>query len=373
MQNDKKVCIAFLGNPSFDSRVTNLSNSLRKDGCKVRVIGFDWETEGFESFMGETSIFQLEKKGSSFGFYFEFAFILLTELLREKADVYFAEDVYTLPFVVFISKLTGGKVHYESRELYAFLGGLRHKVRLQKIIQKIEKFFIKRVNWVITTGMMDSVFLQEHYRIKNTVVLRNIPVFQKPENVIDLREELSIPDDSLIMLYQGVILDGRGIPAVIRVMNKLPNAYFVILGRGEKENEFKKLALELKVNDRVHFLGAFDQSELINYTAAADIGLALIENISISYYYALPNKLFEYIMAGLPVICSALPQMKEIVERYKVGVITNIEDENRIVDSVNLIGSDKDALAKYKVNCERAAIELNWETEYNKVKDLLIG
>ena len=292
MQSEKKVCIAFLGNPSFDSRVTNLSNSLRNDGCKVRVIGFDWETEGFETYMGETSIFSLDKSGSSFWFYLEFAFILLTELLRERADIYFAEDVYTLPFVVFISKLTGGKVYYESRELYAFLGGLRNKERLQKIIHKIEKFFIKRVNRVITTGTMDSVFLHEHYRIKNIVVLRNIPVFQKPEKVVDLRAELSIPKSSFIMLYQGVILDGRGIPAVIRVMNKLPKAHFVILGRGEKANEFKNLAEELKVSKRVHFLGPFDQSQLINYTAAADSGLALIENISISYYYALPNKLF---------------------------------------------------------------------------------
>lgn len=369
---NKKVCIAFLGNPDFDSRVTNLSNSLTSDGCNVHVIGFDWQTDGFKSRLGDKSIYQLKKSGFSLYFYFKFAFVLLRELLKQKADIYFAEDIYTLPFVVFVSKLKGGKVYYESRELYAYLGGLRNKKKLQNAIKKIEKYFIKHVAWVITTGKMDAEFLQNFYGINNTLVLRNLPLPQTPTNRIDLRNQLGIPEDHKILLYQGVILEGRGIPFIIEAISRVGNVHFVILGQGEKENEFKQLTSNLNLSSRVHFMGAVPQPELINYTSAADIGLALIENISISYYYALPNKLFEYIMAGLPVVCSDLPQMKEVVENYNVGISVNLDTDSNFVDALIQLLADEKMINEYKANCKTASHELNWETEYTKIKNHLL-
>ena len=94
----------------------------------------------------------------------------------------------------------------------------------------------------------------------------------------------------------------------------------VVLGTGVFRTKYEKLASELGITDRIHFLGNIDQKELINYTAGADIGVALIENISKSYYYALPNKLFEYIMANVPVLISDLPQMKKIVDDYNASL-----------------------------------------------------
>jgi glycosyltransferase involved in cell wall biosynthesis len=132
-------------------------------------------------------------------------------------------------------------------------------------------------------------------------LLSHIP-FQKPSCKIDFREEYGIPADKIILLYQGVLLEGRGIPLIMRTMRQVENSVLLILGDGEQKHNFQKLATELGVNDRIIFAGTIQQSELINYTAGADIGLSLIENISISYYHALPNKLFEDIMAGLPVL-----------------------------------------------------------------------
>ena len=88
-------------------------------------------------------------------------------------------------------------------------------------------------------------------------------------------------------------------------------------------------------SDRIHFLGAVNHNELLTYTASADIGLALIENISISYYYALPNKLFEYIMAGVPILSSNLPQMKKVIDDYQVGKYVDPEHENDLVSNLN--------------------------------------
>ncbi len=101
-------------------------------------------------------------------------------------------------------------------------------------------------------------------------------------------------------------------------MDQIPNVHFVILGEGEYRKKFEAEANNSNCSDRIHFLGAVNHTELLTYTASADIGLALIENISISYYYALPNKLFEYIMAGIPILASNLPQMKKVIDDYKL-------------------------------------------------------
>ncbi|MDX1700370.1 MAG: hypothetical protein R3250_07115, partial [Melioribacteraceae bacterium] len=103
--------------------------------------------------------------------------------------------------------------------------------------------------------------------------------------------------------------------------------------------------------------------------AGADLGLALIENISISYYYALPNKLFEYIMAGVPVLSSNLPQMKIIIDTYGVGRYADPENKGEIISLLKEMLNDTDLLKTYKSNCNVAAKELNWENEFIKFQE----
>ncbi len=372
MDRAKKVYIAFLGNPRFDSRITNLSNSLREDGCKVSVLGFDWFISSENYIDEETKIFAIKKNKFSLFFYLQFAFILIGELVRSSADIYFAEDLYTLPFVTTIAKIKKAKVYYNSREIYAHLGGLRNRPTLQKIVKSIEKFFITKVDLVLTTGSLDSEFIEKLYNISNTVVVRNIPLYQKAVSRIDLRKKYNIDQDKLILIYQGVILPGRGLNQIINSIAKLPKTVLIIFGEGEQKNNFIKLANKLNVSERIIFVGSIDQKELINYTVGGDVGLSLIENISISYYHALPNKLFEYIMAGLPVLCSDLPQMKQIVDDYKVGENINMENEENILNVLNRWYENPNLLDTYRKNCTIAAKELNWQEEYNRVRAKLI-
>ena len=372
MSNPQKVSIVFLGNAQHDSRITNLSNSLKEDGCKVSIISFDWfiSSENFSN--DELKIFKLTKGKFSLFFYLRFALILIRELFKTNADLYFAEDLYTLPFVTAIAKLKRAKVYYNSRELYAFLGGLRNRPFLQSIVTRVEKFFITKVDLVLTTGEMDSEFIEKFYGIKNTLVIRNIPLLQTPTAKIDFRKLYNIPEDKLILLYQGVLLEGRGVPMIMRTMVKLTKTVLVILGDGEQKNNFQKLAQQLNISERVFYAGTIGQRELINYTAGGDVGLSLIENISVSYYHALPNKLFEYIMAGLPVLCSDLPQMKKIVEEYKVGESISVENENNIYFTLKRWSESPELLKSYRNNCLLAAQKLNWQEEYKKSRKRLL-
>ncbi|KAF0152795.1 MAG: glycosyl transferase group 1 [Ignavibacteria bacterium] len=372
MASRKKICLVFLGNPFLDSRITNLSNSLHQDGYSVSVIGFDWFSLKENFIEKDFKVFRIFKPKLSLLFYLQYNFILLKELIKTDARIYFAEDFYTLPLVTFFAKLKSAKVFYNSREIYAYIGGLHSKPYLQKLITEIERFFIKKVDLVMTTGELDSEFLEKFYSLQKTSVIRNIPLYQKPTEKFEFRKKYNIADDKLILLYQGIIIPGRGIEKIIRALSQIPNVVFVLLGNGEQKENYFKLAQEIKVEDRVVFAGAFNQKELINYTSAADVGLSLIENISISYYHALPNKLFEYIMAELPVISSNLPQMKRIVETYKVGEVINPESRQELIDVVNKWTANRELLTEYKKNCQHASRELNWQKEYERFrKDLL--
>ncbi len=373
-----QIDIYFLGNAFKDSRITNLTNSLKADGYSVNVISFDWFTENFTEIIGDISVYKISKK-SSIVFYLHFSLITLKRLIHSNSQIFFAEDVYTLPFVTFIAKLKGKVVLYNSREFYAFLGGLTGKLLLQKTITAIERFFIKKTDLVLTTGDMDSEFLEKFYNINNTCVIRNIPLKKQGVEKHDFRNELGISKDQIILLYQGVLLKGRGTKLILKALAKLKNCVLIVLGDGVLRPELTELAKSLNITNRVFFYGTIEHKFLDKYTAGADIGFSLIENISVSYYYALPNKLFEYINAQVPIISSNLPQMKKIIEDYNVGKVIEIEnmteDEkiNNIVKSVENLISSPEELKRYKDNCLAASLVLNWEEEYKRAKPKLFS
>ena len=129
----------------------------------------------------------------------------------------------------------------------------------------------------------------------------------------------------------------------------------------------------MNLTKQVIFLGKLTQDELPKITASADVGVSLIENLSISYYYALPNKLFEYIMAEIPVIVSNLPQMKEIVEKYDVGFAVDIENKAELITAIKKLSEDSDLYKSKKQNCHVASQELNWEKEVTNLLKTLVN
>jgi len=366
----KSVTIAFLGNANFDTRVTNLTNSLINDGFEVKVISFDWTTPHFNTIIGNTSIYKLVKKKNSLPYYLKFITILFKELSKTNSSIYIAEDIFTLPLVTFFAKKRKAKLYYNSREFYAFLAALRNRPFVQSIISRLEKYFIRKTDKVLVTGEGDAKFLHEFYSLENTVVIRNLPLMKPVFDKKDLHQMLNILGCNTILLYQGVILEGRGFEPLLDAMKKVENCNLVVLGTGVFQEKYQKLAVKLGLNNRIHFLGNIEQRDLINYTSAADIGIALIENISKSYYYALPNKLFEYIMAGLPVLISNLPQMKKIVLDYEVGEIVNLEDSEEVKSKLEQLITDKNRLKYFKQKTIIASEELNWQNEYQKIKHI---
>jgi glycosyltransferase involved in cell wall biosynthesis len=363
MSSKQKILITFLGNINYDTRCKNLFDTLSTKNFDVEFIGFDWMTEDFTEAYGDVSIFKLNKGFLSISFYLKFIWHIKLKLLNSKVSIIFAEDIYTLPFAVIFGKLKRAKIYYDSRELFGYLAGLKEKKFKQLFWKFTEKLFIKKADYVIVTGQMDGEFLKKEYGLKNIILLRNLPRYYKPSLKLDLHSHLQIDKSKKIILYQGILLKGRGIEKVFSVLSEFPNCVFVIVGDGEFREYYHDLAVEMSLTEQVIFLGKFTQDELPKITASADVGVALIENLSTSYYYALPNKLFEYIMAEVPVIVSNLSQMKEVVEKYDVGFAVDIDSKAELITTLKKLSEDTRLYDSKKQNCHIASQELNWEKE----------
>lgn len=370
MSKQKKVLITFLGNIDYDTRSFNLFDSFRLQGYDVEFVGFDWLTNDFKQKDGKQTVYKLSKSKFSLLFYLKFYFLLLSNALRRNYDIIFAEDLYCFPVCYIAAKIKNVKVVYDCRELFSFLAGLKNKAVVQKLWAVIENLLIRKADIVLSTGEMDSDFLKLRYNIKNVTVLRNLPLYKKDFTLINYYELLNFSKDKKILLYQGIILHGRGLKLCFDFLKISDDFILVIIGGGEMLNYYKKLSVKMNIENKVFFVGKIEQSELINYTASAFIGLALIENISLSYYYALPNKLFEYIMAGVPVIATNLPQMKNIIDKYKVGFAIE-ENIQSLTDVLNKMRNDEKLYNSLKENCVVASKELCWENEIRLLLDKL--
>ncbi len=363
----KKIAIGFLGNFYFDTRSFNLFHSLKNKGHNVKLYGFDWFTPDFKTIStGEISLKKLNKGRFSVFFYLRFTISLFVSLVKTKADIYFASDFYTMPVCVFIAKLKQKKVFYDSREIYTELPALTGRPWLKKAFKIIEGFFINKTDEIFTTGEMDSEYIEKLFDTKKTFTLRNLPLYRKKFIPVDFIGGYNLSAGSKIMLYQGIIVTGRGIDTYFKALLKDTSLVLVILGGGEHKDYYEKKADELKIRERVIFAGKISQNELANYTSGAFAGLSVIDNISINNYYALPNKLFEYIMAELPVIVSDLPQMKKVVEQYKVGAVIKDNDADELIEVLNT-WKNEEIYKKLKENCKIASGELNWEAEFEKL------
>ena len=209
-----------------------------------------------------------------------------------------------------------------------------------------------------------------HHLKERPEVVRNIPNYWNLDfdfitrRKVDFRKEHGITEGEKIVLYQGGIIEGRGVEKAISAIAKIDNVRLVIMGYGQPEyvQETKKLVSEEHVDDRVIFLPPVSQKELWKYTTIADIGLCTIENTWLSYYYSLPNKLFEYIQALVPVLGSDFPEIGRIVNGYKIGITCNPDRVDSVVEGINKL-TELIETTDVRNNLIQAKEELHWENE----------
>lgn len=292
------------------------------------------------------------------------------------AKNYFACDVYSLPVASDLKKqsnLFGAQsiLIYDSREIYSALGPLAGRGLKQMLLTQAEKVYVKNADKIVTTGKHDTNYLMGHFKTKAPFIeIYNYPPYRNHLESNILRDKLQLPDSHLLVLYQGMLLDGRGIIPTINAIAGMDKVHFAIVGRGEFYPDLSKYVMQKKLQKRVHFTGAVPYTRLHEITSSADIGICLFEPITLSYEYALPNKLFEYTMARIPSLVTNFPQMAEVIEEHKTGLLIEKECKPEEIRAQLELLRDRGDREEYVENCQKAAPKIAYESQKMEIKQL---
>jgi|YNPMSStandDraft_1061717.scaffolds.fasta_scaffold00052_13 glycosyltransferase involved in cell wall biosynthesis len=307
-----------------------------------------------------------------FLFYAEYNIRLFVFLLFKKADLLVSNDLDTLPANFIASKIKRVPLIYDSHEYFTEVPELIKRQRIKKIWQYIEKKIVTRLNFGITVNESIAEIYTNKYNIP-FYAIKNVPSINNLTNNFDKTVSLPFSDElKYILLYQGSLNIGRGLEKLIKAMKLLNNRYVLfIIGIGDIENELKKKVKTHNLSDRIIFFGKIPFENLKQITAKAHLGFSIEENLGLNYYYALPNKIFDYIHAEVPIICSDFPEMKKIIETYNIGISVSVKDEYHLAELINNALSNKEQYLFWKENCKIAKKELNWEIEKEKLKKII--
>jgi glycosyltransferase involved in cell wall biosynthesis len=368
--SSKTIILSVTNDLSADQRVHKVATSLVKFGFKPFLVGFGTANAPLKESRayGSKLLPRFFSKGPLF--YAEFNIKLFFFLLFSRTAVMVANDLDSLlaNYLAYrIKRIFTKKIYlvYDSHELFTELPELNGRKITRGIWLAIEKMIVPKLKNAYTVCQPIADYYQTKYKIRMQVI-RNMPLITQSLEQNKM-PRLTLPTNKKIILYQGALNIGRGIEQMIEIMPSIDKAVFIIAGSGTIDNDLRKMVIEEKLSDKVIFTGKLPFEQLNRLTEQADIGLVLQEDISLSYRYVLPNRLFDFIKAGIPVIASELPEIKKIIDLEQIGLTINGFDKDSLLNKTNRLLDDEALICNIKENMNRCKSRYCWESEEAKL------
>ncbi|GHO82072.1 glycosyltransferase [Dictyobacter formicarum] len=375
------VCMHVVRNAQSDVRLQRNAATLAAAGYQVTVLDVaapdhqqPLETPAYQvKHIGVGQQFELTRFERHGWFKASSVFIRGTiALLKQSADIYHACELTALPACYVAARLRRKPLIFEAYELplqdVPLVAMSRSRRFFYAIMKSCLRYLLARCAAVITVSPPIVQELQRRYRVPQIILLRNLPHYRASEKTDNLRQHLGLSPRTRIALYQGNIQPDRGLERLVRAAAYLePEHVIVIMGQnvGTTRAELKQLIMLQQVDAHIKIIPAIPYNILLEWTSSADIGLTIIPlDYTRNMRMCLPNKLFEYIQAGLPVLSSPLEAVREILTTYDVGCVARSMDPADVGKAINTMLSNEAELIRMRTNALQAARQdLCWEKE----------
>jgi glycosyltransferase involved in cell wall biosynthesis len=357
----KRIVVSVSNDLSFDQRVKRSCESLTQMGAEILLIGrLLPHSIAYQPHYKITRVKLPFVKGA--GFYISFQVYLFWKLLFTKADIYVSNDLDTLLPNFLVAKIKNKKLIYDTHELYTDVPELQGRWQ-KKVWLVAEKFMFPKLKNVLTVNDSIASIYEKKYKVKVHVV-RNIP-FLHP-----LPPTQKNSPFTLILQGAGINMD-RGAEELVDAMELLDDVVLKIVGNGDVIPNLKNRVAHKNLSNKIIFVDKCSPEELRKITASCHVGLSLDKDTNPNYKYSLPNKLFDYIHAEIPVIASDLIEIKNIIHKHQVGLIVQSVTPTAIAQQVKYLQSNTAVYATLSENCKKAKVLLNAQNEQEIFKKIV--
>ncbi len=377
-----KVCLHIVRTACTDVRAMRAATALVEAGYKVSIVDVEVErSRPLEESVHGISMKHIHTPGWHRSRAFEPWFfvkalqtfiISIQRLLETRADIYHASEVTALPACYIVAKLRRKPLIYEAYELPLFDVPLSEMGMLRRcfhgLLTILLRLMIPQCAAVIAVSPPIVREIRNRYHVPRMLLLRNTPTYKSVSKSDRLRQYLGLSPNKRIALYQGNLQAGRGLDVLVQAAAFLQqDVVIVLMGKdfGTTRSQLEALIAKENVSDRVRIVPAVAYEELLDWTASADLGLTIIPlDYTLNTNMWLPNKFFEYLMAGLPVLSAPLEAITEIIRAYDVGQIVPSLTPADVGAAMNAMLADHDALARMRCSALKVAeSEFCWEKE----------
>jgi len=344
-----------------DQRVNRIATTLHNNGYEVLAVGNKFKDSCKIQRPYKTKFFRLLFSRKMF-FYAEYNIRLFFFLLFVRSDIFLSNDTDTLPANYLASRIRRKKLVFDAHEMFPEVPEVVGRRTVKKVWTRIENMFFPKLKNCYTVCQSIADVYNERYGV-NMQVIRNISVYKPAENEV---KRLYAPGKK-ILLYQGAVNVGRGIEWTIDAMPYLNNAIFCVAGDGDILPQLQRYVADRQLNDKVVFLGRIPFEELHAYTVAADLGISLLEDKGLNYYYSLPNRIFDFMHAQVPIIATDFPEIRSVVAGSGTGVLTNDHEPEALAHAIQAALTEWENKPDKSAIFDEACKQYNWEAEEKKL------